>query len=534
MLDVMRSNARSSLIVLIFGAIIVSFIFSFGRGSSGFRTRAPETWAAKVNGELVTAGDFAQAYASRFRQYSQARGGKYTTENAKQDNLKRATLNSLIDQELIAQQARELGIVVTNEELASSVEKSPQFQQNGQFNFDYYKRLVENGYGMSVPRFEETWRRDMLRGKVLSAALSGATVSDDEVKAFFLAMNESASITYVKFTGFMFRDKAQATDAEVEEYLKTHAKEIEEAYHRDEKRLWTQPASVRVRAITIPLGPGATPEQEQAARARIDAALAEVKAGKDFAAVAKEKSEDQATREQGGDLGFVARGGSIYGKTLEEEAAKLEPGKISPVFKDRSGLHVLKAEEKKPEHVQPLAEVQKQIAQEQLRAQKAGELAKQKAQETLAQARAGKDLNELFPGKKTPPGQFDLSSYTTPQAQDTEPFHPIGGFIQPLGVAPRVSAAAFALARPGDVPPAPIEELDAYIVFKIKTRERADLSKFDAEQKGLRERVEQQKQGELYQAWLDRLRKKSKIVENVAMLDYDTQPGHETYNPDEY
>ena len=38
MLDVMRSNAKSSLIALIFGAIILTFIFSFGRGSSGFRT----------------------------------------------------------------------------------------------------------------------------------------------------------------------------------------------------------------------------------------------------------------------------------------------------------------------------------------------------------------------------------------------------------------------------------------------------------------------------------------------------------------
>jgi len=44
MLDVMRSNAKSSLIALVFGAIILTFIFSFGRGSSGFRTRTPETW----------------------------------------------------------------------------------------------------------------------------------------------------------------------------------------------------------------------------------------------------------------------------------------------------------------------------------------------------------------------------------------------------------------------------------------------------------------------------------------------------------
>src|SRR5216683_21078 len=158
MLDVMRSNAKSSLIAVIFGAIIITFVFSFGRGSSGFRTRTPETWAARVNGDLVTASDFVQAYSNRFRQQAQMRGGKY--------------------------------------------------------NFDYYKRLVENGYGMSVPRFEEAWRRDMLRAKVVQAILAGANVSDDEVKAYWQAQHESAAINYVRFNAFMFREKVTATDAE--------------------------------------------------------------------------------------------------------------------------------------------------------------------------------------------------------------------------------------------------------------------------------------------------------------------------------
>ena len=534
MLDVMRSNARSSLIVLVFGAIIVTFIFSFGRGSSGFRTRTPETWAAKVNGDVVTASDFAQAYASRFRQMSQQRGGKYTTDNAKQDDLRRATLSSLVDQELIAQQAKDLGIVVTNEELSDAIAKSPQFQQNGRFDFDYYKRLVENGYGMSVPRFEDAWRRDMLRAKVLQSVLNGAQVSDDEVRAWFVAQHESASMAYVKFTGFMFRDQAQATPAEAEEYAKAHAKEIEAAYEKDAKTRWTQPPAVKVRVITARLPPGSSVEQEQAARARIDAALAEVKGGKDFAAVAKEKSDDP-TKDSGGDLGFVSRGASPYGKTLEDEAAKLEPGQVSAAFKDRTGFHVLKAEEKKPERVQPLEEVRKQIAQEQLRAQKGSELAGKKAQEALLAVKAGKRLEELYPAKKTEPGQFDFTSFTTPQAQETEPFHPVGGYVPGIGLAPKLSSAVFALTSPGAVPDAPVQDGETFYVFRLKTRARADLSKLDdAEKKSLRDRVEGQRQNELYQGWLDRLRKKSKIVENVAMLDYDTQPGHETFNPDDY
>ena len=534
MLDVMRSNARSSLIVVVFALIIASFIFSFGRGSSGFRTRTPETWAATVNGDLVTAGDFAQAYAQRFRQSSSARGGKYTTDDAKRDDLRRQVLRALEDQQLIAQQAKDMGITVSDGELSDAINRSPQFQQDGKFDFEYYKRLVENGYGMSVPRFEEALRRDLLRAKVVQAALNGAAVSDDEVKAFYVAQHESAAIDWVRFTGFMFRDQVKPTDDEIAAYIKDHAKEIEEAYNKEKDTRYKQPAASKVRAITVPLPPGSTPEQEQAAQKRIDAALAEVKAGKDFAEVAKAKSEDASTKTQGGDLGFVSRGGSPYGATLEERALKLKPGEISAVFKDRAGFHILKAEERRDESVKPLDEVKKQIATEKIRADKSLAVAKQKAGEALAQVKAGKALKDLYPAKKQEPGQFDMSSFLTPQTQTTEPFHPMGGYVPGIGLAPRLSEGVFALSKPGDAPAAPIDEGDTAYIFAIKTRERADPTRMtDAEKTDLRQRLEVQKQNELYQSWLDQLRKKSRLEENQAVLSYDTQVGHESYNPDE-
>lgn len=535
MLDVMRSNSKSWLIAVVFGAIIVTFVFSFGQGSSGFRTRTPETWAAKVNGERISATDFVNAYGTRFRQVSQQRGGKYTTENARQDGLKKETLKSLIDQELLAQQGPKLGIIVSDQELARSIERSPQFQQDGRFEFDYYKRLVENGYGMSVPRFEEAYRRDLLRAKVVEALFAGATVTDDEVKAHYLAQAESAAISYVKFTAFMFRDKAAATDAEAAEWAKTHEKEIAEQYEKDKKSRWTQGAGVKVRAITVSLPPSATPEQEKEARARIDAALAEVKAGKEFAEVAKTKSEDSVTKLSGGDLGFVTKGGSAYGKALEDEALKLKAGDLSGVFKDRTGFHFLKAEEVREEKVQPLDEVKAKVAQDLLKGDKAKTLAKEKAQQTLAELKAGKELKDLFPAKAaTAPGSFDFSSFMTPQSAETEPFHPMGGYIPGIGLAPKLSAAAFGLNAAGDLPAAPVEDGDTWYVFKLKERARADVSKLDeAAKKSAREQVEQQKQRELYSAWIERLRKGAKIVENENMLSYDESQNYDRINPDD-
>lgn len=534
MLDVMRSNAKSSMIVIIFGALIFVFIFSFGRGSSGFKAVGSDSWAARVNGEVVTASDFIQAYSNRYRQMSAMRGGKYTTENAKQDDLKKITLDSLVDQELIAQQAGALGIVVSDQEVADAIAKSPQFQQDGKFDFDYYKRLVENGYGMSITRFEEAYRRDLLRAKVVQAAIAGANLSDDEVKTAYIAQHEGAAISYVRFNPFMFRDKAVATDAEAEQYAKDHADEIQKKYGEDLATRWTQPAAVKVRMISVSLKPGASAEEEKAARDRIDAALAEVKSGKDFAEVAKEKSDD-ASKANGGDIGFVARGQSPYGKTLEDEAQKLKPGQISGVFKDRSGFHIIKAEELRPPHVQPLDEVKKQIALDLVKGQKAKDLARQKAEETLAQVRAGKELKQLFPEKKMAAGQFDFAAFSTPQTAETEMFHPSGGYIPGIGQAPKLSTAVFALADTRALPPAPVEEGETWYVFKLKSRERADPSKAAGDElKTLRERLVVQKQNELYSKWIEGLRKKARLQQNLAVLSYETGTGHEQFAPDDF
>lgn len=533
MLDVMRSNARSSLITLIFAAIIVTFIFSFGRGSSGFKGGAPETWAAKVNGELVTATDFSQAYTNRFRQQSSARNGQYTTDQAKADNLKKLVLDSMVDQELISQEAPRLGLAVSDKEVADAIEKNPQFQQSGRFDFEYYKRLVENGYGMSVNRFEDAWRRDMLRGKVVQAAIAGAQTSDDEIKAQYIAEHESASIYYVRFTPFMFRDKADATDAEAEAYLKAHGDELQKRYDEEKQARFSQPQAAKVRIISVNLKPGASADDEKAARAKIDLLYAEVKGGKDFAQVARTSSEDTVTNAAGGDLGYIGKGQSAYGKTIEEEASKLKKGDVSEVFKDRTGFHILKAEEVREAHVQPFDEVKKQMAMDAVKADKSKELAKKKGEETLAQLRAGKNLSDLFPPKKTPPGQFDFASFTSPQSAESDSFHPTGGFIPGIGVAPHLSAAVFALTTPGALPAAPIEEPESIYVFKLKSRERADPSKLDdAERSQIRERLVAQKQSELYMSWIDDLRKKAKIVENNAVLSYDAQ-AQQSFNPDD-
>jgi parvulin-like peptidyl-prolyl isomerase len=111
----------------------------------------------------------------------------------------------------------------------------------------------------------------------------------------------------------------------------------------------------------------------------------------------------------------------------------------------------------------------------------------------------------------------------------------MGGYLPGIGQAPKLSAAVFAQTQPGAIPQAPVEEGDTWYVFKVKSRERADPSKLDAEEiKAVRDRLVGQKQGELYARWVDGLRKKAKIVENEQVLSYEQSAQHEAFSPDDF
>src|SRR5207237_6398460 len=107
--------------------------------------------------------------------------------------------------------------------------------------------------------------------------------------------------------------------------------------------------------------------------------------------------------------------------------------------------------------------------------------------------------------------------------------------IPRIGHAPQLSAVMSALTEPGAIPAAPVDEVDTWYVFRLKSRERADPSKLVVEEsKVVRDRLIGQKQGELYAKWVEGLRKRAKIVENEHMLSYDVGPAHEAYSPDDF
>jgi parvulin-like peptidyl-prolyl isomerase len=127
-----------------------------------------------------------------------------------------------------------------------------------------------------------------------------------------------------------------------------------ERYHREHIDKYSAPEVLAARHILIsPAGDG--PGQDEAARLDAEGLLRRIRAGEDFNALAREYSDDLATRESGGDLGSFGRG--LMHPTFEQVAFRMRPGDVSEPVRTPHGYHLIKCTAYEPVQARPLIEV---------------------------------------------------------------------------------------------------------------------------------------------------------------------------------
>lgn len=176
-----------------------------------------------------------------------------------------------------------------------------------------------------------------------------------------LRLEARQRLTVDKLLSSEVEPKAAVTDADID------------AFYKKNPQLFLQPEAMRASHILIKVDSGAPAEAKAAAKTKVDDILRQIKAGGDFAALAKQHSSDGSAA-NGGDLGFFPRGQMV--KAFEDAAFGLQPGQVSPVVESEFGYHIIRAAEHRSARTVPLAEVSDRIAQA-LRQQKQQELAQQ-------------------------------------------------------------------------------------------------------------------------------------------------------------
>ncbi len=167
---------------------------------------------------------------------------------------------------------------------------------------------------------------------------------------FEQAMQEVRSaLSYEKLFEPYIKDKVTISDSDANSYYTANLKDFEE------------PEQVRASHILISVKQTDSNEVRAQARAKIETILAKIKAGADFAELAKTDSNCPSA-ENGGDLGFSPRG--IYEEPFEEVAFKLKPGEISDIVETVFGYHIIKVTDHKDARTIPFEEVKEQIIKE--------------------------------------------------------------------------------------------------------------------------------------------------------------------------
>lgn len=268
------------------------------------------------------------------------------------------------------------------------------------------------------------------------------------------------------FSPAAYRAKITIQDDEVAQYYDEH----DEEYAKEE---------VRLRQIVVKFEADATPEEKAGKRAKIDAVLQRLRTGEPFDAVAKAESEDDASKANGGDIGFKEKG-ALTAK-LDAAAFELELGEISDVIETPTAFVVLKLEQRRSG--KPLAEVAGQIRKTLMDE----EASRQAMDAAYDFADAVFTAVERSDTEKVPGDLFSqIAVQKGVQIKDTGLFRE-GGTISPFGFDRELSQAAFQTSQENPFSDPVKGKTDVYVVCWLETQ-AAYLPNFD-DDKSLLQRV---------------------------------------------
>lgn len=404
---------------LVIFAFIILYVPAFQDADAG----TPGETLAQVGGLPITVGEFQRAYVRQRQRMQQMYGGQLDPAMLERLGLEEQVLSGLVEQRLVRLEASRLGLSVDDDAVARAIAESPAFQENGRFvGAPEIRRLLEL-QGISVREFEDSMREQILAQRLESLVTDGVAVTAPEAEREFRRRTEQVKAEYALLPAERFRPEVSVTDGEVRaafdarreefripekrtvSYLLVDAGALQaraavtdaeiSAYYQEQRDQFTEQeqacaSHILVKVKATPAAPEGHSDEE--ARQIAQSALAQVKAGADFAAVARKVSEDVGSAAQGGDLGCSPRGRMV--PEFDNVAFSLEPGQVSDVVKTGFGYHVIRLNSLKEETVSALAQVKDRIRQT-LVAQKAAALVTEKVQSVAGALARGRGLEEV-------------------------------------------------------------------------------------------------------------------------------------------
>lgn len=374
MLQNLRKKTQGTTAKIVVGVIVLSFsifgIESILLGGSG-------GGIAEVNGEEITPQELQLSVNTQKRRLIAMMGENIDPAMLDDQRLSAQALEALISQKLLMQSASDMKLAVSERQIGELIGNMEQFQIDGKFSPEIYKSVLSSA-GYTPGYFKQSLRDDMVLNQLRSGLAGSEFATPSELALNARVVAEQRDVRYFTIP--------------LEKYMTTRevsAQEIEDFYGANQARFRTQ-ESVDVDYLELlaedfrqPVPESAIVEAYELAKEnfqyqtenrvshilfeageddvqqRVADAQAQLAAGKAFADVARELSDDIGSASGGGDLGFSS--GDAFPEEMELAIEQLEVDVVSAPVQTDAGTHLILVTARNAGKVADLEEMRAQL-----------------------------------------------------------------------------------------------------------------------------------------------------------------------------
>ena len=432
---------------LVLGALALVFAAWGAYGVVNLSFGGPN-YAAEADGSKISLEEARNAWLRQQTQWQQRLGGADIPPELR-GKLQDQVLEGLISRALLTQRTRELGYRVSQDALRAAVQSEPAFQVGGQYSPEAAKAALAQA-GVSLQAYEDDLRTSVQRVQLEGGIRASDFLTPPELTRLTDLEDQEREVRYLVLPVDRFKSAAGVDEAAVQAYYQTHQAQymtpesahlqyaelrlealatqqsvsdadLHAAYEKNKSRLEV-PEKRHARHILI------TGKDDAAALALAQQVLAQAKAGKDFAELAKQYSQDPGSAHNGGDLGWAER--SSFVAPFADTLYGMSVGEIKGPVKTQFGYHIIRLDEIQAGKSKSFDEARGDL-ESQLRRDRATDRFGEVQEQLQAKAaEPGADLNSLAQQYNLLTG--DVASFLK------------GAGAPPLGAAPALQELVFA------------------------------------------------------------------------------------------
>ena len=386
MFDLVQKHRR--LLQIFLGLIAITFA-TWGI-ESYTRYGGSQNAVASVNGSEISQREFDEQLRQQQEQLRRMFGGRLDPAVLDNPEARRAVLDQMIAQRLVAIEAAKRNLFMSREAVIEAITQAPEFQENGKFSPALYSAYLAQR-GITDQRNVQQLQAELPLMRFVSSIGETAIASRAVASRLAALEAQQREVSEARIPAQKFLPQVKIADAQLKQYYDQNPAEFRTpervraeyvVLSADSLAKQDPPTEDEIKnAYEVRASAFRVEEQRRASHILVktkeeaDKIAAEVKASPNrFAEIAKKQSTDTGSAEKGGDLGWFSRGMMV--KPFEEAVFSMKQGEVR-VAQSEFGFHVIRLTGIQQGKQRPLDEVRKELA---------ADLAKQKGQKKYSES----------------------------------------------------------------------------------------------------------------------------------------------------